>query len=533
MPANASALFSGHLHLQSSAGPSDAEVVGPVIFGGGSYTGIYAQHTAYAAAAFPMSYPSGASGNQELFAPLTLPPNQGCLSSGTVALSTSTPGNLYTYFVVFDYCGANAPQLVAGEQIDNTFRSNYLFTNQQGLPIYATLSFTTDAVPTASSTWYMLLYNFSSGSWNLVYQDTGLSGTTYGYSVFESTYQPGPCPGGLPVIAADYLQLYSAGTGTFETVAPTMSGTTSSVINPSSSTPCFLADSSGPATNTFTVVNPNSYWTVTTVPSVTVDMRNYMVQPLNGSMLCQADNQLCLTSYLNTTDGEFETIYTNTIHDYVAVTGSNSRIGVIRSYQNGQGLGLRCFSNPGAICSSPPNSQDVPEAVPLFFTTNVVSLQTELASENSDGSPMRPIQGAVSPSNGQYLQFGINYLDTSTCAQTYFAAQNAFVYGVYVTGVQFGGNVGTQDAMVIDEYETAGGSTPGIDSHVERYFYVRGLGRVREAAAWYDPNDGLYDAGSHFNSVRNMIASNTVTIPPAQCSQGSTTSLQSIGQKKL
>ena len=250
-----------------------------------------------------------------------------------------------------------------------------------------------------------------------------------------------------------------------------------------------------------------------------------MIQPLNGSTLCQADNQLCLTSYLNNADGEFEIVYTNSIHDYLSVTGPYSRIGVIRSTANGV---LRCFSNQGVSCSSPPDSQTVPEAVPLFFGLNSVSLQTELASENSDGSPMQPIQGAVSPSNGQYLQFGVNTMDYSSCAQTYSATVSALVYGVYVSGVQFGGNVGTHDAVVIDEYEL--GPTAS-QNHVERYFYVQGLGRVREASATYDINDGLYDASPHFNSVRNMIENNTITIPPEECPQGSTTPLQSIRRR--
>src|ERR1700682_3640605 len=63
----------------------------------------------------------------------------------------------------------------------------------------------------------------------------------------------------------------------------------------------------------------------TPTPQLTVDMRNYMIQPLNGSMLCQADNQLCLTSYLNNPDGEFENVYTNSIHDYISVMGPDSR----------------------------------------------------------------------------------------------------------------------------------------------------------------------------------------------------------------
>jgi len=44
----------------------------------------------------------------------------------------------------------------------------------------------------------------------------------------------------------------------------------------------------------------------------------------------------------------------------------------------------------------------------------------------------------------------------------------------YVTGVPFGGNVGTRDALVLEGFSYANPST------LERYYYVSGLGRVRE-----------------------------------------------------
>ena len=253
------------------------EVVGTVVNGGGNYTGMYAHHTAYSGSAFSMSIPTGAANSQQLFAPLMLPINGGCLSPGTVYLNTGGVGNSYSFFVVFDYCNANGPQLVAGAQIDDprdtshVFRNNYLFTNQDNLQVYATLVYTPDATPSASSTWYVFLYNKNSGQYNVVFQKTGRTATTYGYDVFESAYQAGPCPVGMPTLAADFTYLYSATNG-FELVAPAMRATTSVIVPPSAATPCFAADA-----NAFSVPVGNYFWKVQ--PSTNAPAVGYM----NGS----------------------------------------------------------------------------------------------------------------------------------------------------------------------------------------------------------------------------------------------------------
>jgi len=249
-------------------------------------------------------------------------------------------------------------------------------------------------------------------------------------------------------------------------------------------------------------------------------MRDYISQQLEPNMLCRSDSLLCLTSYWNRANGEFEIIYTNSIHDYIAVStaGPNYTIGVIRSAASG--FGLRCFSTPGINCTSPPSNTDMPEQVPLSFNIPVISLQAELAAENTDGSPKGPIQGSISFTNGQYVPFGVHQMNPSGCAQTGTGPVQALVRAVYVSGVQFGGNVGTRDAVVIEEYEL--GATYG--NHMERYFYVHGLGRVREGSAVYDTSTGVYDL-SRNNSVRNTLRTNTISIPAPQCPRGSAIAL--------
>jgi len=237
--------------------------------------------------------------------------------------------------------------------------------------------------------------------------------------------------------------------------------------------------------------------------------------PSSGYSLCQSDGLLCIRQYINTY-GEFEIDYTNSINDYIAITRPNSIIGVIRSYDHTDGL--RCFSNAGAPCTASPNSTQLPESVPVAITLDVVPLASELSAENADGTPKFPIPGAISQTNGIYTQFGVHSMNMQTCAQTLEYEESHLVYATYVSGVQFGGDVGTQDAVVIDEYEL--GSTAS-QNHVERYFYVHGYGRVREASSKYDVNTGYFDLPESGNSIRNTISAEDVAPYGNSCPQGS------------
>lgn len=136
-------------------------------------------------------------------------------------------------------------------------------------------------------------------------------------------------------------------------------------------------------------------------------------------------------------------------------------------------------------------------------------------------------------SNGDYLDFGINdYNNSSQCAQSYVGTGQVKGLVVYVKNVPFGGNIGTQDAIVDDGYSGQSSS----QDHVERAFYVLGYGVVRYGVAFYDPGDGLYDNKPHYDGIWNeyqMLNPNDFNIEPASCPQGSAVPLWPSSTEKV
>ena len=244
--------------------------------------------------------------------------------------------------------------------------------------------------------------------------------------------------------------------------------------------------------------------------TVALDVRNYMIQPLNGQMLCDQSSTICLTSYSDA-NGEYNNQYNsyNNIHDYT-VTSSDS-IAVIRSYDPVNGV--RCYSNVGGPCVSPWNDTAAPEDMPYMLNVNVVSASALAAASNSNGGPMTAITGSLNVANGQ---LGNAYMDQTTCAQSYYGSAPYNVNVAYVRSFPFGGNVGTQDMLVVDEFES--GPTQS-QNHMERYYYVHGYGRVAEGSATYDTSTGVYDINSGYNN-RPYLSTNTIPINASMCPQG-------------
>lgn len=267
-----------------------------------------------------------------------------------------------------------------------------------------------------------------------------------------------------------------------------------------------------------------------TAQTALIDVRNYITQ-VPPSIICQPDGALCMTGYWDPYQ-EFVYANSNGTVDYIARSINTSAtpalpVGIIRNIP-GTGGTLRCFASPGQPCTAPPNSSDLPEDLPEVFLVNVVPWTTELASENTDafgqpsGSPKTTIPGAVAFNGWQ--EFDWVNMDSSG-HQTWVGPVWNFVTAVYVQGVQFGGDIGTRDALVIDEQE----GTPA-PNHIERFFYVNGWGRVREAVSYWDTNTNQYDQGPFINSNRNTLASTlqgrgitppAINPPPNCCPQGS------------
>lgn len=179
---------------------------------------------------------------------------------------------------------------------------------------------------------------------------------------------------------------------------------------------------------------------------------------------------------------------------------------------------FRCFSNVDASpCTAPPNAAFPPQSVPQIVNLNVVYASTAAAAENSDGTPSGPIAGSSQITGSQPVNFGIYHMDPSTCAQTYIGNVLHTVSMVFVYQKFFDGDLGYRNAVVIDEYE--GGATPD-QNHVERYYYVAGIGRVQESSSYYNPSTGKYDRPLGGVSLRNKIVDSNMARPATICAQG-------------
>jgi streptogramin lyase len=244
----------------ASALPGDLEQVGIAINPGGPYAGVYAAQTAYTNNLLQIGFPPGATGTSSLFAPLIVPSNKACLGTGEVYSNTGA-GTSASFFVV-DVCAGAIP---FATPMNATFARNYTRISLRGIPELLSLVFATDAVPTASTVWYAMIYNYAAGHWDIITQKTGISGNGTGVSTWLSEFVAGQCPA-TPPIASDSMYLYNATSGNFEVMAPSMAHTTTSAFttNPT----CYLPDGSGPASFAFAVSVPNSSWgSVATPPT--------------------------------------------------------------------------------------------------------------------------------------------------------------------------------------------------------------------------------------------------------------------------
>lgn len=245
--------------------------------------------------------------------------------------------------------------------------------------------------------------------------------------------------------------------------------------------------------------------------SITVDIRDYITQDTPGFHLRSATETVPGGDYQRI-DGqwieangtkEFLYSYSNGILDYIGRASYGSlAVGSIRNRTETINEVYRCFSNTGESCQAPSITQYPPQAVPMIFITNSVPTSYITQSEGVNGTPETTIPGAISFYGWQ--EFGVNEFDSSqSCAQTYVGAISTITFAVVADSINFGGDIGVQnDVLIIDEIQMGGGT-----KHIERYFYAKGYGRIREASAWDNNNDDIFDEAPFINSTRNIIVS--------------------------
>ena len=278
-------------------------------------------------------------------------------------------------------------------------------------------------------------------------------------------------------------------------------------------------------TCSFVIVSAFTFFVGKAEAQISVNLKDYVLQSTGGGTLCTSNGSQCDTGYL-LPSGEYVDYYNfngsqDVLITYTArTTGSGvnggSYIGVIKDYINGS---LRCFANPGEYCTAPPNSNYLPSGLPEALLLNVATSQDDVNASNPDGTPRTLIAGSQDITGPQSFEWV--KLDPSTCAQTQIGLVGNQVFAVYVQGISFGGDVGTRDAVVIQEVETAyiNGIRSSYPDHMERYYYVNGFGRVREASANYDTTTQEFTISQGNNPVRNTLIPRSFDAP-AFCPQG-------------
>lgn len=238
----------------SVAVAGDHEDAGIGFNGNGRYTSLFAVHEIHPY--LQLSYPSGATGNEFVFAPTT---KDGCLENVTVYVRDQN-GPTQVQFAVFDWC--NTFYFIGGVNVDAAFVSKYVRMTSSDSGIYATEIYTHDRIPHAGTRWYSLLYNFETHRWNSIEQLTQqTSDVVYnGWSIFETYLQPGPCPD-MPQTGAGDLSLYDTVRHRWRLISPSLPDlSTGASYGPPGS--CFVP-APGPGVTYKATIVPDYAWSVT------------------------------------------------------------------------------------------------------------------------------------------------------------------------------------------------------------------------------------------------------------------------------
>lgn len=249
----------------ATAPPGDHEGEGVFMFGyAPPYNALFGTQTAYEAVQQPLTAPAGTTDFEEVFVPTMHPAWGSCLENSS--RYTSWPdGSREADFTVFNFC-ESAPSFILATPIDRQFLQDYVRDLGDGLPAYVSEIATADSIPSGTSTWYSLLYNFRGHRYDVAasapaigFIDPG----AFGWSVVEPYDAAGPCPQIAPAITTN-LSVHNTSTGGWDAVTPTLAGGAYSYISVEggSTNSCLLGDSSGSASMDFTLVTPNSEWEV-------------------------------------------------------------------------------------------------------------------------------------------------------------------------------------------------------------------------------------------------------------------------------
>ncbi len=244
---------------------NDHEAEGIFFFGNAPpYNALFGTQTAYEALQRPVPFPSGASGAEQIFAPTMHPAWGSCLENSSFYISTADGET--AHFTVFNFC-LSSPTFIFDATIDREFLRDYVRLTDGDFPSYVSEIFTPDTKPSATSTWYSILYNFRRHRYDLITSVNAngfFQADAFGWSVVEPYAAEGTCPRMAPALAS-HLSAYDTATHAWDAIAPSMAGGVYTFlgVQAGSTNSCLFGDAAGGASIDFTLITPNSAWEAT------------------------------------------------------------------------------------------------------------------------------------------------------------------------------------------------------------------------------------------------------------------------------
>jgi len=229
-----------------------------------SYTAFYAVQTGYESTQNPLTHPAGVIGTEQTFSP-TIREGGNCLEDSTFYANDNVTQS--ALFTVFSFCLAQ-PNFIFTTPIASAFVSQYEGRLPNGEQAYVVETFTPDTVPTASSTWYTVLFNFATQRWDVVISaadSAAIVPSAAGWDFAETYFAPGQCPSLAPS-GSSVVAYYDATTSSWKLQQGIMTGGLTSQVGGGANlggNPCFLPAGSQPPSLQFLLENPNYNWVVT------------------------------------------------------------------------------------------------------------------------------------------------------------------------------------------------------------------------------------------------------------------------------
>lgn len=245
-------------------------------------TATFAVMTAYTTAQYVLPYPPSGSPTApalpERFIGPEIEPGTSCLLEGILYANFGPGGperngagdpiqtvvGPYNAFRVVDICNFPADQGATYylTPLDGAFVASYVRPNGYGLPSVVSEVYSPEPPGTTNAHWYALLFNFTSEHWDVMLSSQGtvpaFAGDAMAYPGTEN--QPETCPS-LPTIVAEDIFIYDNKNSRFRKANQTNTtrvfpGSTTDPFFPGvrTSDACFVADSTGPASLTFSFV---------------------------------------------------------------------------------------------------------------------------------------------------------------------------------------------------------------------------------------------------------------------------------------